>query len=158
MLLHQAKFFRRQRPRLFQHAVLDADLSDVMQQRGDAQLVQFFGAEPEFLPDQHRILCHTAGVTARIGILFVDGRRKHTDRADKQLAIFFSGFLQPLDVFLDVAGHLVEVFSELADLGSTTYKRALVEFAPADGASGRRQTANRPADAHREEISDENRG
>jgi len=33
VLLHQAKFFGRQRPRLFQHTILDADFSDVVQQR-----------------------------------------------------------------------------------------------------------------------------
>jgi len=106
--------------------------------------VEYFATRPE--------------VTARVGILFVDGRGKHADRTDKQLAIFFGGFLQPLDVLLDVAGHLVEVFSELADFRSPAHGRALVKFAAADCARGGRQAANGSADAHCEEISDENGG
>src|SRR5260370_32105612 len=129
-----------------------------MQQRGDAQLVQLFRREPQLLADQRRILRHSAGVTARVRILFVDGRGKHSNGTDKQLTVFLGGFLQALDVFLDVAGHLVEVFSELADFRSAAPWGALVKFAAADSASGGRQPANWPADTHREEISDENGG
>jgi len=63
---------------------------------------------------------------------------------------------QPLDVFLDVPGHLVEIFRELADFRSAADGGALVKFAAADGARGGRQPANRPADAHGEKISDKN--
>jgi len=34
---------------------------------------------------------------------------------------FFSGFFQPLDVFLDVAGHFVEVFSKFTDFRSAAH-------------------------------------
>ena len=157
VLLHQAEFLGRQRAGLFQHAVLDADFSDVVQQRRDAQLIHLCRIEAKFLPDQRRILRHAAGVTARVRILFVDGRGEHADRPEEQFAIFLRGFLQALDVFLDVAGHLVEVFREFADFGSAAHGRALVKFAAADRARGGRQTADGPADAHREKITDENR-
>jgi len=43
VLLHQSEFLGCQRAGLFQHAVFDADFSNVVQQSRDAQLVQFFG-------------------------------------------------------------------------------------------------------------------
>ena len=97
-------------------------------------------------------------MTARVRILFIDGCGKHSNGADKQLAVLFGRFFQPLDVLLDIASHFVEVFSQLADFRSPADGRTLVEFAAADRASGRCQTANRPADTHREEIPHENRG
>ena len=158
MLLHQPKFLGRERAGLFQHAVFDTDFSDVVQQRRNAQLVQLFRAESQLLADQRRILGHATGVTARVRILFVDGRGEHADRSDKQLAILFGGFLQALDVFLDVACHLVEIFSELANLRSPADGRALVKFATADRAGGGCQPADGLADAHGKEIPDENGG
>jgi len=50
----------------------------------------------------------------------------------KQLAILFRRFLQPLDVLFDIAGHLVEVFGQLADFRSPAHRRALMKFTAAD--------------------------
>ena len=134
VLLHQAELFGRKRPRLFQHAILDADFSHVVQQRGNAQLVQLFGGEPKFLPDQCGIFRDAPGVTARVWILFVDGRGEHANRADKQFTVLFRRFFQLLDEFLDVAGHLVEILGELADFQRSSRYGPLMKFAAADGA------------------------
>src|SRR5208283_4089677 len=143
--------FRRQRARLFQNAIVDTNLADVVEQGGDAQLVQILGGKFQFLRDHGGILGHAAGVTASVRILFVDSGREHADGANKELAVFLRGFLQALDVLLDVAGHQVEVFGEFADFGGPADRRALVEFTAADGARGSGQTANGTADANGKE-------
>src|SRR5262249_50165381 len=116
------------------------------------------GRKLQFLRDQRRILCDAAGVPTRIRVLFVDCCRQHADRADEQLAILFGGFLQPLDVLLDVAGHLVEVFGQLADFRGAAYGRALVKLTTADGTRGRGQATDRRTDADGEEISKKDGG
>ena len=140
---------------LFQHAIVDTDFADVVKQGGDAQLVQIFGREAQFLGDQRGIFGDAAGVTAGVRILFVDGGGEHADGADEQFAIFFGGFLEALDVLFDVAGHLVEVFGEFADFGGAAHRSTLMEFTAADGAGGGGQAANRAADADGEEVSKE---
>ena len=94
-------------------------------------------------------------MASRVRILFVDGGGEHADGAEEQLAIFFGGLLQPLDVLLDVAGHVVEVFGQFADFGGARNGRALVKFAAADGARGGGQRANRRADADGEKITEQ---
>src|SRR6202008_481878 len=138
-----------------QHTVVDADLADVMQQRGNLEFVQLFRRHAHFLRDHGRILRHAPGVTAGVRVLFVDGGRKHADRADEQLAVFFGGFLQALDVLFDVARHQVEVFRQFADFGGATHRRALVKLSAADRACGGRQATYGPADADGEEVSEE---
>ena len=61
------------------------------------------------------IFCDAAGMAASVGVLFVDGGGEHADGAEEQLAIFRGGLLQALDVFFDVAGHLIEGFGQFAD-------------------------------------------
>ena len=114
--------------------------------------------QTQFLRDERRIFRYAAGVTPRIRILFVDRRGEHANRADEEFAILLGGFLQPFDVLFDVAGHLVEVFGQLADFRGAAHRRPLVEFTAADGARGSRQAANRSADAHRKEVSEQDRG
>src|ERR1700730_5673667 len=152
MLFHQVEFFIGDRTRLLQDAVFHADFSNVMKQRGNAQGVQLCGGQSQFLAHQHGIFRHAAGMTARIRIFFVDGRGQHADGANEQLAIFFRRFLQALDVFLDVAGHFVEIFGELADFGGAANGGTLVEFAAADSAGGVGKPANGAADSHRKAI------
>jgi hypothetical protein len=77
------------------------------------------------------------------------------NRADKKLAVFFRGFFQFFNVFFDIAGHFVEVFSQFADFRSAAHRRALVEFAAADSARGSREAANRFADAHGKKVPEE---
>src|SRR5208283_5366978 len=153
---HDIELFGRKRAGLLQDAVVHANLADVMKEGGDAQLVQILGGKLEFLRDHRGILSHTAGVTPGIGVLFVDGGREHADGADEQLAVLLRGFLEALDVLLDVAGHEVEGFGEFADFRGAAYGRALVEFASADGASGSSQSANGFADADGKEVAEEN--
>ena len=153
VLLHQVEFFVGQLAGFFEHAVIHADFSHVVQERGDAQAVEVFGVQAQRIADDQRILGHAPGVTAGVGILFVDGRGEHADGAQKQLAVFLGGELQALDVFLDVAGHLIEGFGELADFGGAAHLHALVKFGAADGARGFDQAANGAGDAEREEIS-----
>src|SRR5712692_4096384 len=142
----------------FFSAVLHADLANVMQQRGNSQPVQLFRRKAQLPGNNHRIFCDAAGVTSRVGILFIDGRGEHADRADEELAIFLRGFLQALDVLFDVAGHLIEVFRELADFRGSAHGRTLMKFAAADGSRRGRQSANRAADADSEKVADEDRG
>ncbi len=140
--LHDVEFFRRQRAGLFQNTVINADLADVMQQRSDAQLIQIIGWQFHFLGNDAGIFRHAPRVTTRIRILFVDGGRKHADGADKQFAIFFGGFLQPFDIFFDIVGHQVEVFSQFADFRGAAHGSALMKFTAADRAGGCSQSTN----------------
>ena len=100
--LHDVEFFGSQGARLFQDAVVHADFSDVMQQRRNLQFIQLFRCQLHFLRDDAGIFRDAAGVTARVRILFVDGGGKHADRAEEQFAVLFGGFLQALDVLLDI--------------------------------------------------------
>src|SRR5579883_3154576 len=104
-----------------------------------------------------RSLSRSSAVSLISCAMIVECGRQHANRADKQLAIFFRGLLQPLDVLFDVAGHQVEVFGQFADFGGAAHGSALVKFAAADGARGSGQRTNRRADAHGKEITKENR-
>ncbi len=126
-----------------------------MEQRGDLEFVELVSGQAHFLRNQSGIFGDAPRVTASVRVLFVDGRGEHADGADEQLAIFLGGFLQALDVFLDVAGHQVEVFGKFADFRGAAYGRALVELSAADGARGRGQSTNRLADAHGEKVTKE---
>ncbi len=81
------EFFVGELAGLFQHAVVDADLADVVQQRRDAQAVEIFGAQAEPVADDDRIFRHAPGMAARVRVLFVDGRGEHANRAEEELAI-----------------------------------------------------------------------
>ena len=84
-------------------------------------------------------------MASRVRILFVDGGREHANRAEEELAVFGGSLFQLLDVFLDVAGHVVERLGELADFGGAANSHAFVEFRAADGADRFHETANRSA-------------
>jgi len=47
----------------------------------------------------------------------------------------------------DVAGHLVEVFGQLADFRRATHRRTLMKFAAADGSRGSHKAAHGAADS-----------
>ena len=93
-------------------------------------------------------------MTSGVGILFVDGRGEHAYGAQEQIAIFGGGLLQALDVLLDVAGHVIEGFSEFTDFGGATDLDALVKFGAAHGVNRKDKSANRTRDSDSEEISD----
>ena len=94
-------------------------------------------------------------MAAGVGILFVDGGGEHADRAQEELAIFFGGLLEAFDVLLDVAGHLIESFGQLADFRGAFDLHALVKFSAADGARGFDQAADGASDAEGEKISEQ---
>src|SRR6267154_122491 len=123
-----------------------------MQERGDAQAVEILGRELQIFADNHRIFRYAAGVTARVGILFVDGGGEHADGAEEEVAIFGGGLLQAFDVTLDIACHVIEGFRKLPDFGGAAHFDALVEFGTADGAGGEYEAADRARDSHREKI------
>src|SRR4029077_3705196 len=149
-LLHQFKFFGVQRTGLFQDTIVDANFSYIMQKRRDTQLVEFFLRESKFACNESGIFRYSAGMASRVGVLFVDGRRQHANGAEEQFTICFGGFLQFFNVLFDVAGHLIEIFGELADFGSATNRGALMKLAAADGSGGSGQTVNWLADGYRE--------
>src|SRR5579864_6850488 len=96
-------------------------------------------------------------MTTRVGILFVDGGGEHADRAEEEVAILGGGLLQAFDVTLDIAGHVVESFGELADFGGAAHFDALVKFSAADSARGKYEAANRARDSDGEEIPEHQR-
>src|SRR5579859_3011571 len=152
VLLHQFEFFRSQSAGFFENAIVDADFSDIVQERGDAQLVEVHIGKAEFTANERGVLCDATGMASGVRILFVDGGREHADRAKEEFAIGFGGFLEFFDVLFDVAGHLIEIFGEFADFRSAADFGALVKFTAADGASGSREAANRMADGDGEQI------
>jgi len=156
VLLHQLEFLSGEGARLFQDAVVHADFADIVQERGDAQFVEVLFGKSKLARNQCGIFCDAAGVASSVRILFVDCGRQHADGAEEKLPIGFGGLLQLFDVLLDVAGHLVEVFGELADFGGAANGGPLVEFTAADGAGGCGQSADGLADTDSEEIADAN--
>ena len=154
VLLHKLKLFGSQSAGLLQDPIVHADFSDVVQQRGNPQFVQILVGKPKFAPNQRGIFRHAARMASRVGVFFVDGSGQHPNGAEKQFAIGFRGFFQFLDVLFDVPGHLVEIFSQLADLRCAANLGALMKFTPADGAGGSSKPVNRLADGHRKKISD----
>ncbi len=115
MLLHDLEFFGRERAGLLEDAVVHADLADVVQQGGDAQAVEVLGGETQLSADEQGIVSDAIGMAARVGILFVDGGGEHADGAKEEFAVFLGGLLQLGDIALDVVGHVVEGFGQLAD-------------------------------------------
>src|SRR2546421_7037815 len=66
MRLHDVEFFRRERTRLFQDAILDSDFANVVQLSGDADdLNEIFGLS-EFASDHHRVARNTIRVTTSV--------------------------------------------------------------------------------------------
>ena len=66
---------RRQRARLAEHVVVDADLADVVQQAGQVDRVQVFVvSQPSCAGQAHREPGHAIAVTAGVRVLGVDGR------------------------------------------------------------------------------------
>src|SRR5713226_8195600 len=155
VLLHQVELFRSQGAGLFEDAVVHADFTDIVQERGDADFVEILGGKAELLAYEEGVLGYAPGMASRIGILFVDRRGEHADGAKEELVVFFGGFLELLDLFLDVAGHLVEGLREVADFGGAADRGALMEIATADGARGICQAADWRADADCKEIAEE---
>ncbi len=93
MLFHDDKFFGRERPRLLEHAVVDADLAHVVEQGSDAQAIEVFGRKPQLLAQHHGVFGHAIGMAARVRVFFVDSGGEHANRAQEQVAIFLGGLL-----------------------------------------------------------------
>src|SRR5882762_4978583 len=121
-----------------------------MEQRRDANFVQILGRKIKVLTDDDGKFCDASGMAARVRILFVDGGGKHADRAQEEIAILFRSLLQLLDEFLDVAGHAVKRFGQLADFRRALHWSALAKISAADGARRSRQSPDRRADANGE--------
>ena len=81
VLAHRRPLRRRQRPRLVEDAVGDAELADVVQQRGAFQAAQAPRREPERRGRGHGIFGHASGVVVRVGRLGVDHAGKRRDDA-----------------------------------------------------------------------------
>ena len=80
------EFFRCQRSRLSQHGVADADLADVMQQRAEAQRVQFLVGQFHLASDGDRHRADALGVAGGVGIPRVERERQRADGADVGVA------------------------------------------------------------------------
>src|SRR5262250_3328137 len=96
-------------------------------------------------------------MSSRVRVFFVDGGCEHADRSQEQIAIFCRGLLQLLDIFLDVARHMIERFGELADFCGATNLGTFVELAAADGAGRLDKTPYGPHNFHSEDISERKR-
>ena len=116
MLLHHFELIVAERSRFAQNAVVDSDLSHVVQQRADAQIAHVLFGKGEILADGHRITRHAFGVAAGVRIFGVDRSGEHAHGVDEQQVILVRRLLQPLDRSLDRLGHRVEVVRQLADL------------------------------------------
>ena len=143
------EFFVGQLARLFQHAVVDADFAHVVQQRGDAQPVEIFGIQAQAVAENQRIFRHAAGVASRVGILFVDGRREHADRAQERARDFPSAACFSCSTYSSMSPAMWLNVSASSPISAVPrHGHAFVEFRAADGADGFDQAANRPRDAH----------
>src|SRR5690348_2518498 len=90
-----------------------------------------------------------------IRILFVVGRGKYGSRAREQLVVFGGGGLQAGSVLLDVAGHGVKRFGQLADFRGAAHLGAFMKFSTGNGARGMHEALDRPRNSNGGEISNE---
>ena len=97
---HHFEFFGGKSSRFLEDAVFDADLAYVVKLRGYAQSFHEGSVQIQFFADHQRVARDPVGVTASVGVLFVDGAGQHLNRAEKQSAIFFCRPLQVLDEVL----------------------------------------------------------
>src|SRR5215469_3223374 len=72
VLLDESKLLRRELARLLKDAVGDADLSDVMKQRPDANALNFFTGHLKRRSNRARVLAHAQTVTGRVLISSIE--------------------------------------------------------------------------------------
>src|SRR5215510_14246851 len=96
-------------------------------------------------------------MTARVRVFSVNRGRESFDRADKQLAVLFSGPLQVADKTLDLVGHQVEGVSQITEFGTAGDFNAFREVAGGDAMSTASQLTNGMRQFVGEEESDQNR-
>ena len=77
--LHAAQFVAGELRRLEQDLVRDAGLADVVQQPGEAQLLDVFERQSELLADEHRVVHDARRMPARHVLARVERRRERRD-------------------------------------------------------------------------------
>ncbi len=143
MRLHDLEFFRRKGTGLFQDAVFDADLAHIVQLGRDAHGLDHSLRQPEFAGDHHGVARDAVGVTARVGILFVDRASEHLNRVQEQVAVFFGGVPKVLHKVFELLGHGVEGLRQLADFSMAVQVDALREVATGNRTAGLREDPER---------------
>ena len=132
MRLHHLEFFGGKGSRLLEDMVFDADFADVVKLGGDLQDLHEGSRQCHFFGNEQRIARNAIGVTASVGVLFVDRSGQHLDRAHEQRPVFFGGALQVFNKVFEFLRHGVEGLGQFADFGSAQQMNTLREVAAGD--------------------------
>ena len=82
------EFGRRERTRLAEHVVVDADLADVVQQAGQVDRVEIVRAAANFAGQANREAGNAIAVTAGVRVFGVDGRGECPHDAAEEFGLF----------------------------------------------------------------------
>ena len=96
MLLDEPELFRRQRSRLPQHIVADADLADVMQKRAEAQDVELVVGQAHLPADGDGDGADSFGVARGVRVARVERQCQRSDGADVGVPRLCLGFAHRL--------------------------------------------------------------
>src|SRR5262249_42308508 len=111
------------------------DLADVMELRGDAELLDLFGSAPHLRSQKDGVASYAIGVTASVRILFVDRSGEHLDRVQEERFVLLGGALQIMHEALEVVRHGIECLRQLADFGAALEVNTFGEIATRDGSA-----------------------
>src|ERR1700676_391359 len=135
MRLHNLELFRSKCTRLLQNAVFNSNFADVVQLSRDTDGFDEVFGHAHFFGNHHRIARDAVGVTASVWIFFVDRAGEHLNRSHEQVAILVSGAFEVEHEMLELFGHDVEGFSQLADFGAALDVDSLRKVPTRDGSA-----------------------
>jgi len=92
MLLDFLDFFLGQATRLAENAVVDTDLSNVVQQSGEIDIPQILLGQAQFFPKSSGNQCDPFAVTARVGIFGIQRRNQGPHEREQQIVMLLIQF------------------------------------------------------------------
>src|ERR671936_1529707 len=139
MLPDLGYFSLAERSRLTENPVVDADLSDVVQQRRPAERLALRSGQIHGISQFHAHRCHPRGVTEGRWISSVQGSGKRLHAGEITL-------LEGARFSLQARGHVIECTRQTTDLISSPHHGSMGQVAGGDRAGGGNQLLDWPAD------------
>ncbi len=109
MFLNLPELRLRQFCRFSQNTVVNADLADIMEQRGQLDFFLRLRIKAQFIGNGQAVLRHTFRMPPGIGVPFINGRRQGGNRTHEKLP-------HVLIVEIELAHHEIEGLRQLTDL------------------------------------------
>src|SRR3990172_3464540 len=89
MVLHNIELFLTQAVRLADDPFADTDLSHIMENGSDVDLLELRRAHPQLTGDRDSVLRHIGGMPSRVGVLCLNSRNQRLDRPEVTLPRIF---------------------------------------------------------------------